>query len=184
MVDQREPWVAFFRNLNLGHAGSPTRGQLEAAFAEAGATAASSFRTNGTVLFSAAHPAATLADAHARLAAVGYADAVFLRSVDELRAAEGGGLFPEPQPADVYRQCYTFVDAPLPDGLTPPWAAVQGDLDLHAVHGLIVLSSIRRRGTGVGNPTAVIERAGGGPATTRTRGTVQALVAAAEGWRP
>lgn len=44
-------WVAFFRNLNLGHPGSPTRPQLEAAFAQAGAGQVRSFQTNGTIVF-------------------------------------------------------------------------------------------------------------------------------------
>lgn len=42
--------VALFRNLNLGHVGSPTRQQLVDAFG--GPHAATSFQTNGTVVFS------------------------------------------------------------------------------------------------------------------------------------
>ena len=44
-------WVAFFRNLNLGHRGSPVRAQLEGAFTESGASDVRSFQTNGTVVF-------------------------------------------------------------------------------------------------------------------------------------
>ncbi|NHN57147.1 hypothetical protein G9U51_15355 [Calidifontibacter sp. DB0510] len=48
--------VAFFRNLNLGHPGSPDRLGLEAAFARAGADGIRSFQTNGTVAFEARAP--------------------------------------------------------------------------------------------------------------------------------
>jgi hypothetical protein len=51
--------VAFFRNLNLGQPGSPTRDQLMAAFAHARATDVSSFQSNGTVVFRASAPART-----------------------------------------------------------------------------------------------------------------------------
>lgn len=43
--------VAFFRNLNLGQRGSPTKAMLVAAFEEAGATDVVSVRVNGTVVF-------------------------------------------------------------------------------------------------------------------------------------
>jgi len=51
--------VAFFRNLNLGQRGSPTTRQVLQAFAEAGATEASSVRVNGTVIFCSSSPAHT-----------------------------------------------------------------------------------------------------------------------------
>src|SRR4051794_12190160 len=52
--------VAFFRNLNLGQRGSPTREALLAAFEEARAAEISSFQVNGTVIFRASAPTHTL----------------------------------------------------------------------------------------------------------------------------
>lgn len=52
--------VVFYRNVNLGHTGSPRREQLEAALAAAGAERVRSFQTNGTVLLRAQDPAATV----------------------------------------------------------------------------------------------------------------------------
>jgi hypothetical protein len=52
--------VAFFRNLNLGQRGSPTRDQVLAAFEEAGATDVWSFQVNGTVAFRATAPVRTV----------------------------------------------------------------------------------------------------------------------------
>ena len=46
-------FAAFFRNLNLGHGNAPSRAVLEDLFLEAGAEAAASFQTNGTVAFDA-----------------------------------------------------------------------------------------------------------------------------------
>jgi len=51
--------VAFFRNLNLGQRGSPTKDQLLGAFEAAGATGATSVRVNGTVVFASSSPART-----------------------------------------------------------------------------------------------------------------------------
>jgi len=51
--------VAFFRNLNLGHRGSPSKAQLVEAFVEAGADDVVSFQVNGTVLFSSTAPVRT-----------------------------------------------------------------------------------------------------------------------------
>ena len=44
-------YAAFLRNVNLGQPRSPTREQLERAFLQAGASSASSFMSNGTVVF-------------------------------------------------------------------------------------------------------------------------------------
>jgi hypothetical protein len=49
-------YALFYRNLNLGHAGSPDRRGLEQALLDAGASAARSFQTNGTVLLTADDP--------------------------------------------------------------------------------------------------------------------------------
>jgi len=43
--------VAFFRNLNLGRPNCPTKVQFEEAFGAAAAVSASSFLTNGTLVF-------------------------------------------------------------------------------------------------------------------------------------
>lgn len=45
-------YVAFFRNVNLGRPGNPTRIQLESAFIEAGATFAESFLASGNLVYS------------------------------------------------------------------------------------------------------------------------------------
>jgi hypothetical protein len=51
--------VAFFRNLNVGQRGSPSRAQLLDAFAAAGATDVVPVRANGTVAFRSSAPVHT-----------------------------------------------------------------------------------------------------------------------------
>ncbi len=80
-------WVAFFRNLNLGHRGSPVRSQLEGAFTSAGAVSVRSFQTNGTVIFDPGDlvPEAVVSAARPALAeAAGYDDIGPCQPVDVL----------------------------------------------------------------------------------------------------
>jgi len=53
--------VAFFRNLNLGQAKSPTKDQLVCSFTTVGAKNVRSFQVNGTVVFTASRPEETVA---------------------------------------------------------------------------------------------------------------------------
>jgi hypothetical protein len=111
--------VAFFRNLNLGQrrSHSPTRPELLDAFARAGATSATNFQVNGTIIFAcnstgAGNPQA-LADEAVRLLTpvCGYDDAVIVRPADwilsleletgpsaEVSFFDGPDPFPEPLP--------------------------------------------------------------------------------------
>ncbi len=74
--------VAFFRNLNLGQRGSPTRDQLLAAFEQAGAIEVSSFQVNGTVVFRASAPVGTIRSVRSSLEHhTGWHDVAPVRSV-------------------------------------------------------------------------------------------------------
>ena len=74
--------VVFYRNLNLGHSGSPNREQLETALLDAGAKRVRSFQTNGTVLIEANNPADVVAKAERGIRdASGYEDAAFVRNL-------------------------------------------------------------------------------------------------------
>lgn len=83
MVRLRTSSVAFFRNLNLGQrrSHSPTRPELLAAFARAGATDPTSFQVNGTVVFESATDPQALAERVVQLLGpvCGYDDAVLVR---------------------------------------------------------------------------------------------------------
>lgn len=172
--------VAFFRNLNFGHRGSPTRGQLEGALAAAGATVVRSVQTNGTVVLSAADPSETLSACSAELArTVGYAEPAFLRPASWVAAVLNA--FPaHDQITDVYRSHLTVHDAAVPLPLELPWRSPRGDLIVLNSAADHTCSVSVRVGTTIGDPNSLSERLLGVPATTRTTNTIRRVVQAAE----
>lgn len=79
--------VAFFRNMNLGQARSrsPRSAELIDAFRQAGATRATNFQTNGTVIFDGPRPRRIAAAVVTTLTALtGYDDLVVVRAADWL----------------------------------------------------------------------------------------------------
>ncbi|WP_151081413.1 hypothetical protein [Nocardioides cynanchi] len=78
--------VAFFRNLNHGQRGSPTRDQLLEAFAAAHATEVTPFQSNGTVIFRAAEPTRVVDLARASLGvSAGWSDIAPVRRASWVR---------------------------------------------------------------------------------------------------
>jgi hypothetical protein len=78
--------VAFFRNLNHGQRGSPTRDQLLAAFAAAHATEVTPYQVNGTVIFRASEPTRVVDLVRATLADAGWSDIAPVRRASWVRA--------------------------------------------------------------------------------------------------
>ncbi len=168
--------ILFFRNMNLGHPGSPTRQQLETACLEAGATTATSFQTNGTLLFHTAAPDEVKDRMAQTLANVGYRDTGFLRTINWL-----DGIVPSLPAADpiraFYRETFTIYDATTDPELPTPWTSPDGLVELDTItrncsHGLCWKPRSQ-----AGSPTAHIENLLNTPATTRTMGTIQRLLA-------
>lgn len=175
--------VVFYRGLNLGHAGAPTRAELEEALVGAGALRVKSFQTNGTVLVEAEDTGAVVrAAAEAVREQSGYADAALIRPfallVDTLSADPFAG-HSDPR---TYRHALTFFDGGRELRLATPWTNERDDVDIVEVRDGMALSAIRKPRNTAGSPTAEIERLTGGVATTRTLGTVERLVAAGLGW--
>jgi len=78
--------VAFFRNLNHGQRGSPTRDELVAAFAAAHATEVTPFQSNGTVIFRASEASRVVDLVRATLAErTGWSDAAPVRRASWVR---------------------------------------------------------------------------------------------------
>lgn len=187
-IDAKESaikYVALFRNMNLGHRGSPRRPDLEQAFADAGAFSAASFQTNGTVVFETApgRAEAVMDRATALLGdRVGYTDVGILSTLDDLARAAKSPLFERHQREDTYRECLTWVRAKPGTSLSIereyPWTNTLGDTDFLGVEAGIVVTLIRQRGNQVGAPTKILETAYPIHATTRTRGTVLRLLKA------
>ena len=108
-------YAAFFRNLNLGRPNCPSKAQLEAAFISAGASAAASFLTNGTVVFtvkSEARAMKVLALARQILQAeCGLREPAYIRSIDYLAGLVALDLFAAIERGDVYECCISFLHA-------------------------------------------------------------------------
>lgn len=175
--------VVFYRNLNLGHTGSPNREQLESALMDAGAERVKSLQTNGTVLIKAEDPSGVVADAADALVRVsGYDDIAIVRPVADLQAALELGVFEKYESAQTYREAVTFFEAGRQPTWSLPWTNPKDDVDvLHVTDGM-ALSLIRKPRNNAGSPTQELERATNGVATTRNRGTIERLLKAAAAW--
>lgn len=173
-------FAAFFRNLNLGRAGSPDRAGLVAALVEAGASEVASFRAHGNAAFSATGIGTArriAATAGARLhATCGWDEPVFVRSMKYLGTLVAAEPFAEAPPGDIHERCVTFL--PVHTGTLPPLpiAGPRGDFEVFAVRGGEAFGVTRLVGGRPGNVTGHLERLLGTRLTTRNWNTVALLV--------
>ncbi len=176
-------YVALYRNLNLGHRGSPNREQLEDALARGGAHRVKSFQTNGTVLLDTETPLEIVQLAAPVLrACCGYDDAVFIQSVAQLEALVALDIFEAHASPKTYRECVTFFRGPRTPEWELPWTNPKDDVDILYLNDGVALSLTRKPRNTAGSPTAVLEQATQGVATTRTLGTIQRLLKTAATW--
>lgn len=172
-------YAAFFRNLNLGRRNCPDRTQFEHAFLEAGASAATSFLTNGTIAFEARSRRAAeniLAAASQILASgCGLAEPGFLRELAYLAGLVETAPFKSIDPAAVYGCYVTFLQR---DGVAGrlPAATARGDVEVVGITATEALCIARQFGKSPGSPNAFAEKVLGAPATTRAWNTVVRLV--------
>lgn len=165
--------VAFFRNLNLGHRGSPSRAELEQAFTSSDALNVRSYQTNGTVAFDAPDAPATLARVIATLtAACGWDDVAPVRPLALVREI---AALPLPEPQLLTTHHVTLFDATLDQD--SGWTTADGRLVVLARGPGWAACASRRVGGRIGDPTVVIQGLTGVRATTRTIGTIRRLVA-------
>ncbi len=173
-------FVAFFRNVNLGQGHSPTRGQLEAAFAAAAAHEARSFQTAGTVVFSAEHePAAAAVIERARgvlLAQCGLPEPAYFAPLDHLADLVAADPFAVCDLSNVLDSNATFMSRPALAHLSLPLRSPRGDVEVLRLTPYLALSVRRQIDGHVLSPTAFFEKLLGAPATTRSWGTILRLV--------
>ena len=175
--------VVLFRNLNQGQRGMPTTEQLRSALESGGAGWVLTFQTNGTAVVDAADPEATVASALGRLRdEVGYADQAVVLDLAQVQlalAALPPAVTEAPPGMELYQDVLAFVVPADGLDLKTPWTGRHGDLVVHSVDpklGMVHGTAFRRGGKVSGNLTADLERHGV-RATTRTRGTMERLVA-------
>lgn len=172
--------AAFFRNLNLGRANCPTRTQFEAAFLSAGAETASSFLTNGTLVFSAQSSAKArkilkLA-CQAMAAECGLKEPAYVRQVDYLAELVARRPFKSVAPGSVYACCVSFLPTTYAAPKKWPRSSARGDVEILGVTDTEVFSISRQITKSPGSPNAFLEKLLGSPVTTRNWNTVVRLV--------
>lgn len=173
--------VAFFRNLNLGRPKCPSKAQFEAAFLDAGAATASSFLTNGTIVFEAPSPAAAkklVATASETMhGECGLVEPAFLRTVKQLAQLARDEPFDHVDESSVYARCITFLHPKARiDAHALPIETPRGDCHIFASTGAEAFSTVQKNGNTVGNPNGVLERLLKLPATSRNWNTVVRLL--------
>ncbi|MEO8023424.1 DUF1697 domain-containing protein [Polaromonas sp.] len=172
--------AVFFRNLNLGRANCPTRTQLEAAFLSADAETASSFLTNGTLVFSAksnakARKVLTLA-CQSLLVECGFKEPAYLREVRYLGDLVASQPFKSVAPDSVYACCVSFLPANYAMSAKWPRASARGDVEILGITDTEVFSVSRQITKSPGSPNAFLEKLLGSAVTTRNWNTVLRLV--------
>ncbi|HEY0232789.1 MAG TPA: DUF1697 domain-containing protein [Dokdonella sp.] len=128
--------AAFFRNLNLGRAGSPTKAQLVAAFEAAGAHDVLSVHAHGNVAFSAAgvrtgRAIAAAASEQLRLLC-GLDEPVFVRSVNYLAGLIAARPFASAPADDIHEQCVTFLPHAIAALTELPIVSARRDAEIFA----------------------------------------------------
>ncbi|MDP1916356.1 MAG: DUF1697 domain-containing protein [Myxococcales bacterium] len=172
--------VAFFRNLNLGRGTCPSKSQLEQAFIDGGALEATSFLTNGTVVFvgrARSTPERVLARARQRLRAnSGFNEPGFVRTLDSLAHLLTVDPFVDVDRDSVHECSVTFLhaDARLPRAR--PGSTPRGDVEVLRFTKTEVFCVSRVVGKSPGSPNAFLEKLLGLPATTRNWNTIVRVV--------
>jgi len=173
-------YAAFFRNLNLGRPNCPGKTQLEEAFVRAGADFASSFLTNGTVVFevSAGTTATAILVSAQRTLQLqcGLAEPAFLRSLGHLKKLMALEPFASIQRSEVHECCVSFL-SPTRNMLPGiPAESRRRDVEVLRITKTEVLSVSRKIGNTPGSPNAFLEKILGEAVTTRAWNTVVRLV--------
>lgn len=173
-------FVAFFRNVNLGQPGSPTRAQLESAFLQAGASMAASVMSNGTLVFSVADSdvaQSISARACETLKQVcGLNEPAFVRSLSYLATLVAGDPFAGFGELAVNKRCISIFDRQANVQVELPLESQRGDCIVFSIGDGDALSVTREVNGKAGYPTPVLERAFGVPVTTRSWTTLLRVI--------
>ena len=173
--------VAFFRNLNLGQRLAPSRDALEYAFLDAGGTSASSFQTNGTVVFEAKSVRSglkiTRLVSEQLEGANGFAEPVFVRSWDYLTSLVARQPFAADKDPSVHVYSVTFLHGEADLGIELPRQTPRGDVRVvEYTESEMLCASYKTGASTAGSPNVMAEKVFGLPATTRVWSTLERLV--------
>lgn len=173
-------FVAFLRNVNLGQPGSPTRKELEAAFIQAGARAAASVMSNGTLVFAVqdrVQASEVASRAGVILARVcGLNEPAFVREFDHLARLVAENPYAERMDLADGERCYSLFRPGAEQGHPAPIASPHGNCMVFRIGSGEAFSITRVVNGKPGYPTPVLEATLGVPATTRAWRTIERLV--------
>ena len=173
-------FVAFFRNVNLGRPGKPTREQFVDAFEGAGGKDVRSFLTHGNAVFSATGQRAAMSITRKACkqleACCGLTEPAFVRSIEHLAQIVEADPFAKGPKKDIYERCVSFVAAKAVPLLELPAVTTRRDVEIFAAGSEEFFGISRKLGSSPGSPNALIERTLGVPATTRSWNTIVRLV--------
>jgi uncharacterized protein (DUF1697 family) len=173
--------VAFFRNLNLGRPDCPTKVQFEEAFTAAGAVSASSFLTNGTMVFTTSSGSESLKVFNGACEILrktcGLKEPGFIRTVDYLTQIITLNPFAEIEPNSVHACCASLVHTTdsLPAAQLP-LESKRRDVKVLQLTDSEVFSVSIKVGNTLGSPNAFLEKLLGIPVTTRSWNTIVRLI--------
>ena len=168
--------VAFFRNLNLGQGWSPTRPELVAAYAAAGATDVVNVQVNGTLIFSSPAPRRVTDTVLASLVDLtGYADIAVVRPATWVSSLVAG--FDQLDLRDDEPSELVLFDArSLP--VDVPWTSPDGRLRILAGDRRHAVTSYRPYDRGPGSTAGpTLQALTGVKTTARSTGTIRRLAA-------
>jgi len=173
-------FAVFFRNLNLGRPPAPTREQLEQSFLAAGAVMATSFLTNGNLVFEASSASratkiVSAARAHL-LTQLGFDEPAFVRELSYLQDLVAQEPFAGIDIQQVYECCVTFFDADIHLGPAPAQKNAKGDVVVVNYTKAEMLSVCYKFGASPGSPNAFAERQFDVQSSTRSWSTICRLV--------
>ena len=181
MMDMpRVNYAAFFRNLNLGRPNCPNREQFEEAFVAAGSATASSFLTNGTIVFTAgSNSEAQRVLVNARellLERCGLKEPGYIRGMEYLVKLVSLNPFGAVERLSVHECCASFLHPETGSLVHLPMESTRRDIKVLQITDSEVFSVSVRVGRTPGSPNAFLEKALGAPVTTRSWNTVVRLV--------
>jgi uncharacterized protein (DUF1697 family) len=173
--------IAFFRNLNLGRPHCPTKVQFEEAFTASGAVSASSFLTNGTMVFttSSGSQSQNVFNGACEILrnTCGLKEPGFIRTIDYLTQIITLNPFAEIEPGSVYACCASFLHTmdSFPVGRLP-LESKRRDVKVLKLTDSEAFSVSIKVGNTPGSPNAFLENLLGVPVTTRSWNTIVRLV--------
>jgi uncharacterized protein (DUF1697 family) len=173
-------FVAFVRNVNLGQPKSPTRAQLEDAFLQSGASTATSFLSNGTLIYSVSR--SRLAQKTANRAreilknVCGLKEPIFVCSFQYLVDLVDEDPFSSFNDSTITGQAISFFDPKFGSMVTAPIESERKDCTIFRIGKGDALSILREVNGKTGYPTPVLEKVLNSPVTTRSWTTILRMV--------